>query len=289
MLSSKKDPESKQIVNTNWWMFVFAVVAVVILWAGSGFLIHWLAGPDQGRGTFGDMFGAVNALFSGLAFCGLIFAIYMQHEELKLQREELRLQREEATATRFEIKGQKEQAIAQNATLDLQTFDNTFFQLLRHHEDIVNGIKTNFTGNQKFGRDCFEARFEQMISHFNNISSNASVQRNDVLATALGNLSPQIDQLFGHYLRSTRNILDFIDANAAIDKQRYARFFIDQLSSYEISLIMYRCMSGTKYDALKLLIEKYSALRNLDPNCLLDKDSHNIAFSVNAFGTDHAA
>lgn len=49
------------------------------------------------RGTFGDMFGAVNTLFSGLAFAGLIYAIYLQSIELSLQREELRLTREELT------------------------------------------------------------------------------------------------------------------------------------------------------------------------------------------------
>ena len=37
--------------------------------------------PDV-RGTFGDMFGAVYALFSGLAFTGLIVTLIMQHEEL---------------------------------------------------------------------------------------------------------------------------------------------------------------------------------------------------------------
>ena len=47
------------------------------------------------KGTFGDMFGAVNALFSGLAFAGLIYTAMMQREELELQREELGLTRQE--------------------------------------------------------------------------------------------------------------------------------------------------------------------------------------------------
>lgn len=44
------------------------------------------------RGTFGDQFGAVNALFSGLAFTGLIYTIILQRRDLKLQRDDLRLQ-----------------------------------------------------------------------------------------------------------------------------------------------------------------------------------------------------
>jgi hypothetical protein len=42
----------------------------------------------QTRGLFGDMFGAVNALFSGLAFAGIIYAIVLQRKELSLQWQE---------------------------------------------------------------------------------------------------------------------------------------------------------------------------------------------------------
>jgi len=64
---------------------VLVGTGVLSLWVGSGVLLYCL--PD--RGTFGDMFGAVNSLFSGLAFVGVVFAILLQREELQLQREEL--------------------------------------------------------------------------------------------------------------------------------------------------------------------------------------------------------
>lgn len=41
-------------------------------------------------GAFGDSFGYVNSLFSGLAFAGVIYAILLQRKELELQREELK-------------------------------------------------------------------------------------------------------------------------------------------------------------------------------------------------------
>lgn len=47
------------------------------------------------RANFGESFGAVNALFSGLALAGVAIAIYLQSQELGLQRDELRLTREE--------------------------------------------------------------------------------------------------------------------------------------------------------------------------------------------------
>ncbi|MEB3120418.1 MAG: hypothetical protein VKL41_04250, partial [Snowella sp.] len=41
------------------------------------------------RGQFGDMFGAVNAFFSGLALVGIVYNIILQRKELRLQRQEL--------------------------------------------------------------------------------------------------------------------------------------------------------------------------------------------------------
>lgn len=76
---------------------VFAILFVIICW-----LYTYQNLKDQDptiRGTFGDMFGGVNALFSGLAFCGIIITILLQSSELKLQREEIRENRAELERT----------------------------------------------------------------------------------------------------------------------------------------------------------------------------------------------
>lgn len=63
---------------------------------------------DWGKsGSFGDTFGAVNSLFSSLAFGALIYTIILQSKELKIQREELILTREQLTEA---ANSQKEQA-----------------------------------------------------------------------------------------------------------------------------------------------------------------------------------
>ncbi len=67
-------------------IIVFVLSAIIILVSFS----NW-----TDRGAFGDMFGAVNALFSALAFGGVIYAILLQRKELSLQREELELTRKE--------------------------------------------------------------------------------------------------------------------------------------------------------------------------------------------------
>ena len=66
----------------------------------------WLLPDWQTRGQVGDSFGALNALFSGLAFAGLIATILLQSKELALQRKELVLQRREMVASREELANQ---------------------------------------------------------------------------------------------------------------------------------------------------------------------------------------
>ncbi len=130
------------------------------LWDGIDlYLISYYLFPNDlcSSGLFGDMFGGINALFSGLAFVGIILTIYLQKRELSLQREELVLQREELVLTRKEIKGQKEQLEEQNKTLRHQNFENTFFQLLAHFNQIVEEITIitphgTFNGRVNFQR-----------------------------------------------------------------------------------------------------------------------------------------
>ena len=78
-----------------------ANIAGVILavWLTIGLIPVLFFSDPAARGSFGDMFGAVNALFSGLALAGVVCAILLQREELRLQRQELELTRSELRRT----------------------------------------------------------------------------------------------------------------------------------------------------------------------------------------------
>ena len=97
--------------DIGWKFPAIVFIGVVVIWIGSLILLK----DFEKRGTFGDMFGAVNSLFSGLAFAGIIIAILLQKRELSLQRKELEL-------TRNELRGQKNQMEIQNKTLLKQNF-----------------------------------------------------------------------------------------------------------------------------------------------------------------------
>ena len=89
---------------------------VVVLWLFAWGIIHITISDWASRGQFGDMFGSINSLFSGLAFAGVIFTIYMQKEELELQRKELQFTREELKRT-ADAQERTEQALAKQVEL----------------------------------------------------------------------------------------------------------------------------------------------------------------------------
>ncbi len=82
------------------------LILVFTLWAGVSTVAYYFLGDWAVRGQFGDLFGAVNSLFSGLGFAGLLYTIVLQQKQLSMQREELAMQREEMRASRGELANQ---------------------------------------------------------------------------------------------------------------------------------------------------------------------------------------
>lgn len=108
--------------------FVVLLVIVCVIWSLSWYLILIFIPSWQDRSSFGEMFGAVNAFFSGAALAGVIYAIVLQRRELELQRYELEMTRLElrrsAEAQENSEKALTEQAkaLAQTAQLNALAF-----------------------------------------------------------------------------------------------------------------------------------------------------------------------
>jgi hypothetical protein len=82
-------------MNTR--LLLWLVFGVISAWFGAWLLGLLFLSDMASRGQFGDQFGAVNALFSGLAFVVIFCALYAQNEAMKQQKkqfeEELREQK----------------------------------------------------------------------------------------------------------------------------------------------------------------------------------------------------
>lgn len=139
---SNTEKKDKSTSTSSWW-FVALIASCIIIWFFGLWGTHEYVNSQYAAynpediltnpGAFGDSSGAINALFSALAFAGVIFAIILQKKELQLQREELK-------QTREELEGQKHEFEQQNETLTKQRFENIFFSMLSLQQEIINGI-----------------------------------------------------------------------------------------------------------------------------------------------------
>ncbi len=75
-------------MSKNTKVILVTAIGLLAAWALTPAVMHWRfpANIDK-QGQAGDMFGAVNALFSGAALVGAIYVILLQHEELTQQRD----------------------------------------------------------------------------------------------------------------------------------------------------------------------------------------------------------
>ena len=74
-------------------------LAVVAFWIGSGIFVYDLYPEAEKAGQFGDMFGFINSLFSGLALAGVLITLWFQREEMEQQRKEIERQQEVSNTT----------------------------------------------------------------------------------------------------------------------------------------------------------------------------------------------
>ena len=255
-----KDKIDKEETKSLLWVWiVLAIIGVIAMWSVSWFLINRNIDCSTDRGTFGDMFGAVNSLFSRLAFAGLIATLLYQREELKLQREEL-------AQTREELKGQREEFEEQNKTMKRQCFENTFFNMLSLQQEIVANLSYEYYVNPNVrppnipeeifyaqspkgklhGREVFEGIYNHAIIDFNNVRYANGIR--NIIRThgnfVYSNISATTR--FDHYFRHLYQIYKYVDNSDLISEdERYVYTCIirSQLSDYKLVMLFYNCIT----------------------------------------------
>ena len=256
--------ENAEKTNGRWRLIaVLAIVGVGVI-AVLGLIEAWVYSRfDEWpiRGLVGDMFGVGNAVFSALALVGVIIAIYLQNKELGLQRQELVL-------TRTEVKGQREQLQAQAETLKKQTLENTLFQLLRLHQEILQAVRL-YRGTERRGREAIAGIAKEFLDGYNESPDMESA--GDQIRTAYKTFHHKFQSYIGHYFRNLYQILRFINDSQAReeDKKLYGRLVRAQLSSDELFLLFYNCLSEVGIEKFKPLVEKFEMLQHVPKESLI--------------------
>jgi Putative phage abortive infection protein len=264
-----KKPKEQSLLDKYAWV---GFPIVFLLWLGYGFF--------QGELKPDSSLDRLNTLFSGLAFWGVIWAILLQKSELVLQREELEL-------TRNEVRGQKEQLEAQNLTLKQQRFENTFFSLLNLFIGVVSSMEvTTVTEGRPAtfkGRECFTALYNELQRQYTNDQHATTITDSKALCVdAYNHFADYRQMAVGHYFRTLYNIVKFIDRSPVEDKQTYINILRAQLSSSELNLLFYNCLSDYGSRKFKPYVEQFGLLENMMLSNLIRQD-HKSLYNESAF------
>lgn len=259
--------------------------AVIAIWLVPFYL--FFNNPNRDKITIGDQYGAVNSLFSGLAFAGLIYTIILQKNELTLQRKELEL-------TRDELRGQKETLQAQNNQLAHQAFESTFFQMAKLHIELLNSIEIverHIVGDPAHtikGASCFFHAWNSYRESFTARAEKENVEvRRQQIAAAYASFWEAHETKFGHYFLSLYNIIKFIHNSNALDKKFYTNIVRAQLSGQELLIIFYDGIYNTE-SKFTPLIEEYSLLKHLPAHAITTNLDFNF-YKKSAFGGEYPA
>lgn len=255
------------------WLFI------IVVWVLSGIALY----EQEHRGTFGDMFGAVNALFTGLAFATLIYTTWLQRDELELQREEL-------SATREELAGQKRQLTEQTETFALQRFEDSLFSLLRIQGEIVNAMDLiDVSGRITKSRDCFRVWYKRLQTIHAKHAVYADGQAMQTVQSIYQRFYSDHQAELGHYFRHLYHIIKFVKEAPIRDKRKYTSLVRAQLSGYEQLMLFYNCLSELGFQKFKPLVEEFALLENMPQSQLIDRKLHLPLYSSSAFGEDDVA
>lgn len=251
-------------------LLVFALIALFFVFGIThvGWILNLVHGDDVNEtflnkiGTFGDSAGLLNALFSSLAFGGVLLTIFWQVTENRKQRaDEHRIQ-----------------------------FENVFFNMTNTLEHIVSELKVkreednvSFNEDWKYwaentnsdenddkeqyveGREVFKYVYEEKQP------SIAEVVKNE----GIFGYEQRMTGLFDSYFRYLYRILKYIDDSKLISdevKYQYAGILRAHLSYMELPLLYYNGLSGFGREKMKPLMERYHLLKNIREEKLHDQE-----------------
>jgi uncharacterized membrane protein len=249
---------------------VIAVVALMFYFAK---FHEGLAEKAEAWGQFGDFIGGVlNPAFSLLALLALLATFNLQIQEFRLSTKELQ--------------NSAEALSAQHVAMQRQIFENTFFQLLNLHNQLLDNIDLIGRGGETFkGRDCFKIFANRANTSI--VALKGAKNDLDVFRVAYKEFQKAHEREVGHYFRTLYNLLKFIDSANGVDSRFYTNIVRAQLSSDEVTLLMYNCMSETGHKKFKPLVERYSLLKGLT-EVFISTGLVEKVYSPKAFGENHS-
>ncbi len=282
-----KNSENKKKPEENNYNYIFIIVLVVFF--AYVLLLIGLTWPVtelsiSKAGTFGDSFGVITSLFTGLAFAGLFITLRYQREDLNITREEFVLTRNEMKQARIDA--------------EEQATERTFFSMLNTYNNLVENLNARHPGMRTIqeGRRCFLV-YTKIFSDKVDESARDKTLTTELILTEdsvnIEALSDAYDQVYrkyydayqeylGHYFRYLYRMFKYIDEDTGKKADLYSKILRSQFTNHELALLFYNGLSvyGKKF---KPYLEKYAVFDNL-PVTILVNHNHAYLYKKEAWG-----
>jgi len=264
-----------------------SIAFVAILWYGSFYLIqkHFPFSWAE-RGQFGDLFGAVNALFSGLAFAGIIYTIYIQQKEIEDNSRELKRQQFESAffnmlSTLTEIINSMHGSVKRESSDQFPSGRAYLSDTLMEFLSARDGTFWRYNAD----KDYYEEYLD--YSMFNPSGTVQATGRRKTLDKFKDDVGEKFADFFkdhhsnlGLYFRYVYNIIKYVTENFKDEVviKRYVNLLQAQLSNDELALLFYDAISihgksKLGEDKFREWLDEYGVLENIVPDNLLE-ESH---------------
>ena len=240
-LATEKRPAFiKTFIMSGLVIVAFTIIYWVIMYAlyKTKTCESWLE-PNE----FGDMFGFLSCLFSGLAFAGIIVTIRQQSFDLELQRNELRRANEEAASQTKQFEEQTKQFKEQIALSQRSQEQDEFYRRLSFLKQLESEIIYKWEGRaikaetaramQQSGIEAIELYYDDNIELIQKI-----IEQYDDLAYWISSRRLITESMIV-WMRAFFSLCKDLDNNITNIESRsyYKSILINCLSTHEKKLI----------------------------------------------------
>jgi hypothetical protein len=219
------------------------VIGITFLY---GALILWLNWPIRDfsmsrSGVFGESFGVINTIFSGLAFAGLILTIHLQRHELAESKETFRKER----------------------------FEDSFYRLLGYYRQNLDDIKiidhkTNTAHDGVAALIFLIKKLHTAMQKYSHFLDTDAPEDRKVYYFKLFLETQRILSRQTRYLGTLECLLEQIENELPSVESRtpYWRILMSQLTIFEVKYIFYSCLVAPENDNLRNLIHRSELSRH---------------------------
>lgn len=244
--------ETNRIVNLALIAALTSLLVVIGLYATYFYQIP-IAENGSAWGQFGDYIGGVlNPIFGFLGLIALLYTLKQNEKALNLSASELALTRDELKKSAAALDGQKQ-------ILDIQTFEQSYFNFL----NLLNERIESFKNDKYSGRTAMSKTLNSLLDFIN-----SKMGENFYTID-----SGEYDRLYASFISRAGikpyyiliyNLLKYIDESQMTNKSFYTKILRAQLSTQELLLIFYHSISVFGRNDFLILVKKYNLLKHLE-------------------------